>query len=629
MSGPATEDRTPTCPVCGAGLTERDGGGWRCPVCAGAWLAAPGRPGPFAEGGRREEGLAPTPESPSPEGGARLRCIPEEIDFGVVRADVPRERTLRIESTGASPLSGELTVVDPFGVFRVSATTFAATPAEVRVIANADGLNPGAKRETCVCVRAGELKADVRALLEVGQPWPALLRSPRVLAAGAFVLVLFVLGSVYLPGWLAEQPAAPAAPLAPSKPQPPVVPTPPPGPPVPQRDPTGTVEWAGMTTVAEAEDAPGTFRRRFRADEGPLRYSVSLSNVRPGVQFEMVWYRGGQTIGAPPVFAADRSNPKGWSTYSGELVPGDYEVRLLANGSVKHRAAFEVVAAPLEYPGGWVPGEKPLSLGRTAHVSARELNVRSGPGTDHSVIAKLTRDTPVRVEAREVAPDGGSWVKVSADLVQGWVNERLLTGKRQGQSARNDPCPDDPLEWAQARDADTVWAYREYLRRCWPAQNAMEARTRIDILSEDAARSPQAEPAEVLLIRRVQEGLQELGEWKVEISGQLDAETRAAIRRFQSSKHYRGRFVDEQVSEQLLEDIRRAIRQRSDPTVRPPPPPEPEPTPPVKPDKRNPAPNTKPRDSTPPQSPRRKVEEPARPLYTPEEQRAVKQFNDM
>ena len=476
MSGPATEDRTPTCPVCGAGLTERDGGGWRCPVCAGAWLAAPGRPGPLAEGGRREEGLAPTPESPSPEGGARLRCIPEEIDFGVVRAGAPRERTLRIESTGASPLSGELTVVDPFGVFRVSATTFAATPAEVRVTANADGLNPGAKRETCVCVRAGELKADVRALLEVGQPWPALLRSPRVLAAGAFVLVLFVLGSVYLPGWLAERAAAPTVPLAASKPQPPVVPTPPPGPPVPQRDPTGTVEWAGMTTVAEAEAGQRAFRTRFRADEGPLRYSVSLSNVRPGVQFEMVWYRGGQTIGGPPVFAADRSNPKGWSTYSGELVPGDYEVRLLANGSVKHRAAFEVVAAPPK------PDER-----------------------------------------------------------------------------RYDPCPEDQVAWAAAQRKDTVSAYREYLSACWPAQHATEAKARKSALAEEAKSAD--------LIRAVQAALNEFGEKGVTVDGRLGPETRAAIRRFQSGKHYRGRFVDEQVSEQLLEDIQRAIAGQRRPTV--------------------------------------------------------------
>lgn len=73
------------------------------------------------------------------------------------------------------------------------------------------------------------------------------------------------------------------------------------------------------------------------------------------------------------------------------------------------------------------------------------------------------------------------------------------------------------------------------------------------------AKKPIMLPAPAL-IRSVQEGLRKVGYTWVPADGQLDACTRAAIRHFQNSSQYTGRFVDELPSEQLLNDIKRTIQ---------------------------------------------------------------------
>ena len=80
----------------------------------------------------------------------------------------------------------------------------------------------------------------------------------------------------------------------------------------------------------------------------------------------------------------------------------------------------------------------------------------------------------------------------------------------------------------------------------------------------DISCEPGPEPsnaAEADLIRSIQEGLQEIGYLWVPVDGRLGSCTRAAIRLFQNSPEYTGRFVDEMPSQQLLTDIERA-RQR-------------------------------------------------------------------
>ncbi|MFK7753542.1 MAG: SH3 domain-containing protein [Sedimentitalea sp.] len=59
-------------------------------------------------------------------------------------------------------------------------------------------------------------------------------------------------------------------------------------------------------------------------------------------------------------------------------------------------------------------------------VNASRVNLRAGPGTDHSVVTKLTRDARV-----EVLSDGGDgWVqlRVVASGREGWIADYLLAG---------------------------------------------------------------------------------------------------------------------------------------------------------------------------------------------------------
>ncbi len=58
-------------------------------------------------------------------------------------------------------------------------------------------------------------------------------------------------------------------------------------------------------------------------------------------------------------------------------------------------------------------------------ITANRLNVRSGPGTDHAVIAKLLLGNQVQVDR---ANDGGDWYQVTlADGQQGWIAVAFTT----------------------------------------------------------------------------------------------------------------------------------------------------------------------------------------------------------
>ncbi len=58
-----------------------------------------------------------------------------------------------------------------------------------------------------------------------------------------------------------------------------------------------------------------------------------------------------------------------------------------------------------------------------AEVKAAYLNVRSGPGVDHSVVGVLRQNTKVFLVGRDM---GGKWVLIKTDGLSGWVNRFYL-----------------------------------------------------------------------------------------------------------------------------------------------------------------------------------------------------------
>lgn len=61
-------------------------------------------------------------------------------------------------------------------------------------------------------------------------------------------------------------------------------------------------------------------------------------------------------------------------------------------------------------------------------VSATELNVRSGPGTDSPVVGKFRRGARLATTGEPVKVDNQSWIRVSTDdrKTQGWANQKFI-----------------------------------------------------------------------------------------------------------------------------------------------------------------------------------------------------------
>lgn len=64
------------------------------------------------------------------------------------------------------------------------------------------------------------------------------------------------------------------------------------------------------------------------------------------------------------------------------------------------------------------------------YVSTKNLNVRSGPGQEYSVITKLSQGSPVHSFEKKESKDGGSWVRIRTSSSEGWVNKKLLSGNK-------------------------------------------------------------------------------------------------------------------------------------------------------------------------------------------------------
>ncbi len=62
-----------------------------------------------------------------------------------------------------------------------------------------------------------------------------------------------------------------------------------------------------------------------------------------------------------------------------------------------------------------------------AYVNTQQLNLRSGPGTEYSVVTKLSQGDSVICLERAQSRDGTTWVRIRAGSFEGWVNQKLLS----------------------------------------------------------------------------------------------------------------------------------------------------------------------------------------------------------
>lgn len=76
-----------------------------------------------------------------------------------------------------------------------------------------------------------------------------------------------------------------------------------------------------------------------------------------------------------------------------------------------------------------------------AYVSARQLNLRSGPGSEYSVVTRLSRGDSVACLERSAGASGQTWIHVRNGSYDGWVNEKYLS---QNPPQVEAPTPEPP-----------------------------------------------------------------------------------------------------------------------------------------------------------------------------------------
>jgi hypothetical protein len=90
--------------------------------------------------------------------------------------------------------------------------------------------------------------------------------------------------------------------------------------------------------------------------------------------------------------------------------------------------ATKVPAAPAAAVEIDLPTPMPAISGATRVVISYRLNLRPQPGADdaNQPIATLKEGDRVRLLGEQQTIDGGIWVLIEADGIQGWVNSRFL-----------------------------------------------------------------------------------------------------------------------------------------------------------------------------------------------------------
>jgi SH3-like domain-containing protein len=77
-----------------------------------------------------------------------------------------------------------------------------------------------------------------------------------------------------------------------------------------------------------------------------------------------------------------------------------------------------------------LPSNAANTIKDTLFVISEQLNVRSGPGPEYNPpITRLSLGDSVTILESAQSRDGGTWVKIQANSIEGWVNEKLLSKK--------------------------------------------------------------------------------------------------------------------------------------------------------------------------------------------------------
>jgi uncharacterized protein YgiM (DUF1202 family) len=97
-----------------------------------------------------------------------------------------------------------------------------------------------------------------------------------------------------------------------------------------------------------------------------------------------------------------------------------------AASNVTTQAVSYVPEKPLIVQAVETPEPTPAAAGRVLFVSAASANVRKGPGKDHAVLGRLTRNEAVLEVVAGAGPDGWSLVRIEGDGIEGYVATRLL-----------------------------------------------------------------------------------------------------------------------------------------------------------------------------------------------------------
>ena len=75
--------------------------------------------------------------------------------------------------------------------------------------------------------------------------------------------------------------------------------------------------------------------------------------------------------------------------------------------------------------------------GQTGKVNCSSLNVRSGAGTNHSVVTTISRDTVVTILGKAKDGNGAKWYKISVNGKTGYASAQYITVTSSGSSESN------------------------------------------------------------------------------------------------------------------------------------------------------------------------------------------------
>lgn len=125
--------------------------------------------------------------------------------------------------------------------------------------------------------------------------------------------------------------------------------------------------------------------------------------------------KGGQIVANVPPSVPQRSNPNLTAFLILVLVCIGLGYFLINPATIQRAPSNSAITSTPEPMGN-------------AYVDRGSINVRAGPGTSYGVSTKLAQgDSVICCIDRKQIQDGGTWVRIRAGDVEGWVNEKLLS----------------------------------------------------------------------------------------------------------------------------------------------------------------------------------------------------------